>query len=87
MYYQLIELVEVNFTYDYEEYRLHSVCWLLVTANVVPSTPILVTLMMEVLHFSETSVFTRATWCNISRRWAFSNKKKLLWTLFKLNVT
>jgi hypothetical protein len=31
---------------------------LLVTANVVPSSPILVTLMMEVLSSSETSVFT-----------------------------
>jgi hypothetical protein len=29
---------------------------LLVTANVVPSTPILVTLMMEAIHSSESSV-------------------------------
>jgi hypothetical protein len=35
---------------------------LLVTANVVPSSPILVTLMMEALHSSETSVLTTATW-------------------------
>jgi hypothetical protein len=34
---------------------------LLVTANVVPSSPILVTLMMEALNSSETSVPTRAT--------------------------
>jgi hypothetical protein len=34
---------------------------LLVTANVVPSSPILVTLMMEALRSSETSVLTRAT--------------------------
>jgi hypothetical protein len=34
---------------------------LLVTANVVPSSPILVTLMMEVLSSSETSLLTRAT--------------------------
>jgi hypothetical protein len=38
---------------------------LLVTANVVPSSAILVTLMMEALHSSETSVLTRATLCNI----------------------
>jgi hypothetical protein len=37
---------------------------LLVTAN-VPSSPILVTLMMEALSSSETSILTRATWCNI----------------------
>jgi hypothetical protein len=34
---------------------------LLVTADVVPSSPILVTLMMEALSSSETSVLTRAT--------------------------
>jgi hypothetical protein len=34
---------------------------LLVTANVVPSSPILVTLMKEALSSSETSVLTRAT--------------------------
>jgi hypothetical protein len=38
---------------------------LLVTANVVPSSPILATLMMEVLRSSETSVLTRATRGNI----------------------
>jgi hypothetical protein len=43
---------------------LHSVRQLLVTANVVPSSPILVILMMEALHSSETSVLTRATWCH-----------------------
>jgi hypothetical protein len=34
---------------------------LLVTANVVPSSLILVTLMMEALSCTETSVLTRAT--------------------------
>jgi hypothetical protein len=38
---------------------------LLVTANVVPSSPILVTLMKEALSSSETSVLTIATWRNI----------------------
>jgi hypothetical protein len=33
---------------------------------VVPSSPILVTLMMERIRSSEESVFTRATWCNTS---------------------
>jgi hypothetical protein len=31
----------------------------------VPSSPIVVSLMMEVLHSSETLVITRATWRNI----------------------
>jgi hypothetical protein len=38
---------------------------LLVTASVVPSSPILVTLMKEALKSSETSVLTRATRRNI----------------------
>jgi hypothetical protein len=40
---------------------------LLVTANVVPSALIFVTLMMEALSSSETSVLTRATWRNIPK--------------------
>jgi hypothetical protein len=39
--------------------------WLLVTASVVPSSPILVTLMKEALSSSETSVLTRVTRRNI----------------------
>jgi hypothetical protein len=38
---------------------------LLVTASVVPTSPILITLMMEALSSSDTSVLTRATWRNI----------------------
>jgi hypothetical protein len=44
---------------------LCSMRWLLVTARVVPSSPILVTLMKEALSSSETSVLTRATQRNI----------------------
>jgi hypothetical protein len=33
--------------------------------SVVPSSPILVTLMKKALSSSETSVLTRATWCTI----------------------
>jgi hypothetical protein len=39
---------------------------LLVTANVVPSSPIFVTLMKVALSSSETSVLTRATTRNIT---------------------
>jgi hypothetical protein len=42
-----------------------SVRRLLVTASVVPTSPILVTLMKEVLSSSETSVLTRSTLRNI----------------------
>jgi hypothetical protein len=44
---------------------LRSVPRLLVTANVVPSSPTLVTLMMETLRSSETSVLARAIRRNI----------------------
>jgi hypothetical protein len=36
-----------------------------VTANIVPSSLNLFTLMMEEIHFSETSVLKTATWCHI----------------------
>jgi hypothetical protein len=44
---------------------LRSVLRLLVKANVVPSSPILVTLMAEALRSSDTSVVTRATRRNV----------------------
>jgi hypothetical protein len=44
---------------------LRSVRRLLVTASVVPSSPILITLMKEALSSSETSLLTRATRLNI----------------------
>jgi hypothetical protein len=40
---------------------------LLATANVVPSSPILVTLMMEAIRSSETSYLARATRRNIPK--------------------
>jgi hypothetical protein len=45
---------------------LRSVRRLLVTASVVPSSPILVILMKEALSSSETPVLTRATRRNIT---------------------
>jgi hypothetical protein len=44
---------------------LHSLIWLLVTACVVPSSPILVTLMKEALRSAKTSGLTWATRRNI----------------------
>jgi hypothetical protein len=38
---------------------------LLVTPNVVPSKPILLTLMLEAIHSFETSVLTRTIWRHI----------------------
>jgi hypothetical protein len=45
---------------------LHSMLQMLVTIYVVPSSVILSTPMMEALHFSETPVLRRATWCHIT---------------------
>jgi hypothetical protein len=48
-----------------ENVFLHSVLWLLVTAN-IPSLLILVTLMVETIRSSKMLVVARATWHNIT---------------------
>jgi hypothetical protein len=45
--------------------KAHWLFQLIVTANVVPSSPILVTLMMGVIRSSKTAVLTRVTQCII----------------------
>jgi hypothetical protein len=44
---------------------LRRVLRLLVTANLVPNSPIISTLMIEAMRSSETPVLARATWYNI----------------------
>jgi hypothetical protein len=58
-----VDLVRTDLVFHFV--FLRGVRRLLFTANVVPSSPILVTLMMEALCSSETSVLTRAIRRNI----------------------
>jgi hypothetical protein len=58
---------------------LRSVLRLLGTANIVPSSLILVTLKMEALLSSETSVLRRATRCRVLEdRFLYSRRHKNL---------
>jgi hypothetical protein len=60
----LLQTQKQEFSLRFDLVFLHTVLRLPVTAN-VPSSPILVTLMMEALSSSETSVLTRATRRNV----------------------
>jgi hypothetical protein len=59
-------------------HSLRSVLRLLVTVNVIPSSPILVTLIMEGIRSSETSVVTRARGCNIIEDGILSHSREHL---------
>jgi hypothetical protein len=58
----------------------------LVTAD-IPSSPNLVTLMMEAIHSSETSILTRATWRTIPEDGVFhSHCREQLQILQSINL-
>jgi hypothetical protein len=62
----LVDLVRTDVSVEYQVLVFpRSVRWLLVTASVFPTSPILLTLMKEALSSSEMSVRTRATRRNI----------------------
>jgi hypothetical protein len=62
-----LRTLRINTWYTWKKYLvfLRSMRRLLVITSVVPSSPILVTLMKEALSSSETLVLTRTTWHNI----------------------
>jgi hypothetical protein len=66
---------------------IRSVLRLLVTANIVPNSPILITLMMEAIRFSETSVLTRATWPYISEDGILHSHRREKLKSYTCNVT
>jgi hypothetical protein len=62
---RVTRIYELGTTLEVTSNFLRSMRPLLVTANVVPNSPILATLLMEASVSSETSVLTRATRRNI----------------------
>jgi hypothetical protein len=57
---------------------LRNVLEFLITANVVPTSMILVALMMEAIFSPETSVFTIATWRYIPEDGILQHKLEIL---------